>query len=111
MGEAEFNTTGRQLIIHSNIIVYGNAADDKLTESIRDEIETMWNEPKALVNIKGIPFIVTFNISANLQMNISPIDIYRNTDGRNNYFRIEDFSAINISFVDGYGKNLGECDW
>ncbi len=26
MGEAEFNTTGRQLIIHSNIIVYGNAA-------------------------------------------------------------------------------------
>jgi len=91
MGEAEFNTTGRQLIIHSNIIVYGNAADDKLTESIRDEIEAMWNEPKARVNISGTLLTVTFNITANLQMGISPIEIYRNTDGRNNYFRIEEF--------------------
>ena len=107
MGEAEFQTTGRQLIIHSNIIVYGNAADDKLTESIRDEIETMWNEPKAVVNINGTMFTVTFNITANLQMDISPIEIYRNTDGRNNYFRIEEFSAINISFVDGIGCNSG----
>src|SRR5688572_30521843 len=107
MGEAEFNTTRRQLIIHSNIIVYGNAANDKLTEAIRDEIETMWNEPKAVVNINGTLFTVTFNITANLQADISPIEISRNTDGRNNYFRIEEFSLINISFVDGIGCNTG----
>src|SRR5688572_7702981 len=107
MGEAEFNTTRRQLIIHSNIIVYGNAANDKLTKAICDEIETMWNEPKAVFNINGTLFIVTFIIPSNLKADISPIEIYRNTDGRNNYFRIEEFSLINISFVDGIGCNTG----
>ncbi len=107
MGEAEFKISGRQLIIHSNIIVYGNAADEKVTASIREEVETMWNEPMALVNIKGALFTVTFNITATLQNNISPIEIYSNTDGRNNYFRVEEYSNFNISFVDGIGCNTG----
>ena len=45
MGEAELDLHKKQIIIYSNIITYGNAAAPELTEQIRDEIETMWNEP------------------------------------------------------------------
>ena len=54
MGEAEIDTTDQTITIHSHIITYGDAADEKLTENIRAEIETMWNEPKATIIIKKI---------------------------------------------------------
>ena len=41
-----------QLVIQSSIITYGTAADPAVTENIRDEIETMWNEPQATVILK-----------------------------------------------------------
>jgi len=47
MGSAELDIHHRQLFVYSNIITYGNAANPGITEMIRDEIETMWNEPKA----------------------------------------------------------------
>ena len=49
MGTVELNS--RILFIYSNIITYGNAADEAITAMIREEIETMWNEPKAKLNI------------------------------------------------------------
>ena len=53
MGEAELDKQHKQIIIHSDIITYGDAADPAITESIREEIETMWNEPAAIVLLKG----------------------------------------------------------
>ena len=47
MGSAELDIHHRQLIIYSNIITYGNAANPEITKMIREEIETMWNEPQA----------------------------------------------------------------
>lgn len=107
MGEAELSATHGVLIIHSHIITYGNAADIKVTENIRDEIETMWNEPKGTVEIKGIEYTVVFKITASFEPIIIPEDIYGNIDPRNNYFRIEEFAHGNISFVDGLGCNTG----
>ena len=105
MGTAELNN--QQLTIYSHIITYGNAADDALTEMIRDEIETMWNEPKASLMFDGSKFDVRFNITCSFQPAITDIDIYQNTDPRNNYFRIEEYANDNISFVDGLGCNTG----
>jgi hypothetical protein len=51
MGSAELDLN-HQLIIHSHFITYGNAADPAITENIREEIETMWNEPGAIYFIK-----------------------------------------------------------
>ena len=96
-----------QLIIRSHIITYGHAADASVTELIRDEIESMWNEPQAIINIKGQEFTIRFTITASCQPGIEPISIYQNTDPRNNYFRIEEFAHGNISFVDGIGCNTG----
>ncbi len=52
MGEIELNKHGELLIIHSHIITYGHAADAAITAMIREEIETMWNEPEAELKIR-----------------------------------------------------------
>jgi hypothetical protein len=105
MGSVEINT--EQLVICSHIITYGNAADEGLTEMIRDEIETMWNEPKGRLKFEGSMYNVRFIITGSFEPGITDVDIYQNTDPRNNYFRIEEFASGNISFVDGVGSNTG----
>jgi len=107
MGSAELDLHHLQLIIYSNIITYGNAADPLITESIRDEIETMWNDPKASLSYNSLMLMVVFRINAWFQRDITPIEVYQNLDPRNNYFRIEEFAHGSISFVDGLGCNSG----
>lgn len=107
MGEAEINIVNNQLIIHSHIITYGNAADELVTQRIRDEIETMWNEPNATIVIDHHNFLVRFHITSELKKEIAELEVLQNLDPRNNYFRIEEYAAGNISFVDGLGCNSG----
>jgi hypothetical protein len=107
MGEAELNTQRQQLTIHAHLITYGNAADAHLTEQIRDEIETLWNEPQALVVLKSVPLAVQFRITAQYWPDLDELEVYQNTNPRNNYFRIEEYAHGNISFVDGVGSNSG----
>jgi len=107
MGTAALNISNKTILLHSHIITYGNAADEAITESIREEIETMWNEVHGHVILKGERFNTVFRITASLQPSILPIDVYQNVDPRNNYFRIEEFAYGNISFVDGLGCNSG----
>src|SRR6266496_2608741 len=107
MGSAELDTFHLQLVIHSHIFTYGNAATPEITEQMRDEIETMWNEPEVSLEFNGLVFIAIFRITSSLQPNIQPIEIYQNTNPENNYFRVEEFAHGNISFVDGLGCNSG----
>jgi len=105
MGEAELDRN--RIIIRSHIITYGNAADERLTERIRDEIETMWNEPKGIIDSNNKEYFIEFRITAELKKDITELEVLQNIDPRNNYFRIEDFVHGNISFVDGLGCNSG----
>jgi hypothetical protein len=105
MGEAEINNN--RIFIYSHIITYGNAADETLTERIRDEIETMWNEPKAVIEISNAAVPIMFRITAELRQEISELEVLQNTNPRNNYFRIEEHINGNISFVDAIGCNTG----
>jgi hypothetical protein len=107
MGSAELDIHHRQLFIYSNIIIYGNAASPGIAELIRDEIETMWNEPGASVRFGSLMLGVVFKIHAWYQPGITPPDIFQNLDPKNNYFRIEEFAHGNISFVDGLNCNSG----
>ena len=97
----------QKLFITSHIITYGNAAGPAITEYIRDEIETMWNEPAGTVNIEGELHQVVFKITSSYQPEITAVEIYENVNPVNNYFRIEEFAHGNISFVDGLGCNTG----
>lgn len=107
MGEAELHSINKQLIIHSHIITYGNAADEITTERIRDEIETMWNQPQAMITINHSSFPVLFRITAEVRKDITELEVLQNLNPRNNYFRIEEYAQGNISFVDGLGCNTG----
>jgi hypothetical protein len=107
MGEAEIDKGKRTLVIRSHIITYGHAADEEVTKRMRDEIETMWNEPSARLFLNNVHYLVLFNISAEVKSSISELEILQNTDPRNNYFRIESFVHGDISFVDGLGCNTG----
>jgi hypothetical protein len=107
MGEVEILPGSRQLLIYSNIVTYGNAASEALTELIRDEIETMWNEPLGKVHSGDRALTVVFRIKGTYRPQIEPAEIYSNVDPTNNYFRIEEFAHGNISFVDGLGCNTG----
>jgi hypothetical protein len=105
MGTVEISD--KTVYIFSHLITYGAAATPTITDDIREEIETMWNEPKGTVELFGDIYLVQFNITATFQPGITDIDIYSNLDPRNNFFRIEEFAMGNISFVDGIGCNSG----
>jgi len=107
MGESELNTDNRTIIISSHIITYGSEATEEVTERIRKEIETMWNEPKAFIYLQNDHYKIIFRITAKINKDISELDILQNTDPRNNYFHIEKFAQGSISFVDGLGCNTG----
>jgi hypothetical protein len=105
MGVAELDRG--QIIIRSHIITYGDASTPEITEDMREEIERMWNEPAGRVRWKNREFLLIFEISASFSPLITREEILSNTDPLNNYFRIENFAAGNISFVDGLGCNTG----
>lgn len=107
MGEAEINSSRNSLTIHSHLVCYGNAASQAITEQIRDEIETAWNEPQGRVLLNGQAYLVQFRISAELRTDVTELEVLQNVDPRNNYFRIEEFVHGSISFVDGLGCNTG----
>lgn len=105
MGEAQIQSNS--ITIHSHIITYGSAATGELTQQIRDEIETMWNEPRGRIFFNNESYLVQFNITAELKKEVTELEVLQNTDPRNNYFRIEEFIHSRISFVDGLGCNSG----
>ena len=107
MGEAEIDIERRLITIRSHIITYGNESDGIIAERMRLEIENMWNEPRAQVNIDATPYRIIFEISAETKKDINQLEVISNVDPRNNYFRIEKFVHGDISFVDGLGCNTG----
>ncbi len=107
MGEAELNKQTQQLIIHSVIFFYGDAATEELSFQIGKDINDHWNEANGHVNIKGKQYKVVFDIDGIWAPGLTPEMIFENETPRNNYFRIESFAGTDISFVDGIGSNTG----
>lgn len=107
MGEVEIYTNKGELIIRSHLVTYGTAATGALTEQIRDEIETMWNEAKGTVLLDDQRMQVVFRLTAECNPAITELEVLQNVVPQNNYFRIEEFAQGSISFVDGLGCNSG----
>ena len=107
MGEAELITGCHKLVIRSTIFFYGDAADKDLAMRIAEEIGYHWNEPKASVKIRRENYEVCFEIEGVHAPDLSPATVWHNTNPRFNFFRIEEFSLHDISFVDGLGSNTG----
>lgn len=107
MGIAELNEEEGSLTISARLFFYGDAVWPSLCTDIANDIERHWNEARASVNIKGHTYRVQFKMEGIYKPALTPNEVFENTDPRNNYFRIEEYSATDISFVDGVGCNTG----
>jgi hypothetical protein len=107
MGVAELDIQNRHLFIIANIFFYGDAANETISKAVAMDIQQHWNEPNATVIIKSNRYKVIFNINGKYAPNLQPVDIFENDNSSHNYFRIEAYSNIDISFVDGIGSNTG----
>lgn len=107
MGEVEIKPATRQLLIHSDLFFYGDAANKSLSYQIAKDIADHWNEAKGRVLVNNILFEVAFNITGQWAQHLVPENIFENINPRNNYFRLESYAGTDISFVDGIGCNTG----
>lgn len=105
MGTAQI--ISNQLLIRSTIFFYGEAATELLSKQIAEDIANHWNEPKATTFINKKVARVIFEIEGICSPLLTPEDVYYNDNPQNNYFRIEEFSNLHISFVDGIPCNTG----
>lgn len=107
MGEVFLDKERGELVITSVFVLYGDAANLSLANSMAAEVENSWNEPHAFVSYKEGTFPVRFIIHGDYRPDITPREIYKNVDPVMNYFRVEHFSKLHISFVDDIGCNSG----
>jgi hypothetical protein len=107
MGEAEWLKSEAKIRICSDFYFYGEAASQTLAEIIANDISNHWNQPSGSVMIKNIRHIVEFIIKGFYENELPPENVWFNTNPRSNYFRIEEFSPVHVSFVDGIKSNTG----
>lgn len=107
MGTIEINQSTHTIIVSSTIIYYGNAADFSLSKLLSEEIETLWNEPQGKVLLHDKQYLVVFKIATQYYNLILPQSIIDNQNPKHNYIRIEEYSKLNISCMDGIGSNTG----
>lgn len=104
---AEIDRQHCQLSMKASIFLYGDAASSLLSEAVANDIANHWNEPQATVLIKSVLYKIVFNIKGVYAPDLKPIDVYVNDDPANNYFRVEEYCELDISFVDDIGSNTG----
>lgn len=107
MGEIEIIENTKNIYIHANMIIYGNAADESIAKYIADEIGEMWSEPKGKILLDNDVFTLSFMTTWQYAPDLNKDDIIYNNNPRNNYFRVEEYSKIQISMVDDLGANSG----
>lgn len=107
MGTARLFLSQHQLIINSVFYFYGDAANSELAIQIASNIQQHWNEPSAKVNINKTWLDVRFEIMGIYESELNPEKVWYNTNPAYNFFRIEEFSPMHVSFVDGLGCNTG----
>jgi hypothetical protein len=107
MGTVTYNEQEKILVVRSVLWFYGDAANHDLAQTIAEDISKHWNQPNATVVIKGVELGVRFMIEGRYNASINSTEIMQNTDPVNNYFRIEEQTSLNVSYVDGIGSNTG----
>jgi hypothetical protein len=74
-----------------------------LAQQVGNDIETYWNEPEYILH----GMLLRFRIEGHYAPQLRPEEVWYNTDPARNYYRIEEYCALDISFTDGIGSNTG----
>ncbi|MBU1822723.1 MAG: peptidase M10 [Bacteroidetes bacterium] len=95
--------------IEARLVFYGSEASPAVAQKIVQEINRMYNEPRAEVLVAGQRCRVSFVIEyAVLTTEDAFRRISENTDFRNNFIRLEKENIITRSFMGfGLGENAG----
>lgn len=107
MGVAELEEGAQILWIRAQLFFYGDAASEALSTALAEDIAQHWNEPDATVRIGRNTYKVRFDLKGFYTPGLQPEEVYENDNPLFNYFRIEEYAAPDISFVDGLGSNTG----
>lgn len=100
-------SSSSQIIIHSHFYIYGDAANEQLAVQIANDIQKHWNEPEAIIRYRNKWIDVRFEIKGFYEPDLQPETVWYNTDPKAFYFRIEEYSPQDVSFVDGIRSNTG----
>lgn len=95
------------LWIRSVFVLYGNVASSALARQVAEEVEQAWNDQSALVRIKEDLFSIRFRIEGHFAGALTADEVHGNLDPKVNFFRVEDFCRLHISFVDEIRSNTG----
>ncbi len=107
MGIIEIDQQALHINILSSIFLYGDAISEDVRRDAEEEINEMWNSPRALVWVGNSPYMAVFKTEVFLYPDLSLEEVRSNKNPRNNYIRVEEFAYGNISFVDGLESNTG----
>ena len=107
MGELELDKIHKSLTIFSDFYLYGDSATEELAKEFTGEINALWNDPEAVLELEGNFFQVKFSTNYYHKPKLTVEEVLSNTNPKNNYFRVEDYSPLHISWVDGIGSNTG----
>jgi hypothetical protein len=107
MGIAELNDGTNTLTIKAELFFYGNAAGEAISFQIATDINTHWGIENAYVKINGRQYKFVMQTIGIYCPQLKQTDINANDDPLKNYFRIEEYAAGDISFVDGIKSNTG----
>ena len=98
-----------QIEIVSKLYLYGSEATERIGTNIIDEINRMYNEPQALVQLGDQTMTVIFKATFELIRVEDVVALARkNRDFQNNFIRIESKNLLTRSFMGfGLGDNVG----
>lgn len=88
-GEVTIDKAAKTLTITSHMIFYGSESSPELAKQTARDVENKWNETCHSVMIDGVSYQVQFRITGEHRPDITPDEIARNTDIKNNYIRVE----------------------
>lgn len=106
---AIINSESEQISIEAELVFYGKYATADLAQNIVLEINKMWNEPNAKLQLGSRLFDIIFNIKYSLLGNYEALAIIsNNTNYSVNFVRIEDKNIAERSMMGfGLGENSG----
>ena len=106
---AKINSESSQISIEAELVFYGKYSTDDLAQKIVLEINQMWNEPSAKLQLGSRLFDIVFDIKYLCLSNSEVLlKVMNNTDYAVNFIRIEDKNIAERSMMGfGLGENSG----
>ncbi len=97
----------KTLRVYSRFHLYGTRAGEELFPLFQYNIKEQWGAQEWIVDYKDDKYKLLFESEVYYSPTLSEHEVLSNIDLRNIYVRIEEYSRLHISAVDGRGSNTG----